>query len=110
MPRLRQLAALALALCSLLLGLVHWGADLPLSGGPLLSPLSLATAWKALWPVLGGGVVATLFGRWGDRPPRLGGMIERTDDALRQWPVAGLSLLLLSIMFGAAMLAAGGKP
>jgi hypothetical protein len=33
-------------------------------------------------------------------------MIERVDDMLRQWAAAGLSLLVLAILFGAAMLAA----
>jgi hypothetical protein len=33
-------------------------------------------------------------------------MIERVDGLLRQWPIAGLSLLVLSILFGAAMMAA----
>jgi hypothetical protein len=30
-------------------------------------------------------------------------MLEQTDDALRRWPVAGLSLLVLVIAFIAAM-------
>ena len=33
-----------------------------------------------------------------------GGMLEQTDDVLRRWPVAGLSLLMLVIAFIAAML------
>ena len=33
-------------------------------------------------------------------------MIERVDGMLRQWPAAGLSLLLLAILFGAALLTA----
>jgi hypothetical protein len=32
--------------------------------------------------------------------------IERIDDVLRQWPVAGLCMLVLAIAFAAAMLAA----
>jgi hypothetical protein len=32
-------------------------------------------------------------------------MIEWIDGWLRQWPAAGLSLLVLAILFGAAMLA-----
>jgi hypothetical protein len=32
-------------------------------------------------------------------------MIERVDGRLRQWPAAALSLLLLAILFGAAMAA-----
>jgi hypothetical protein len=30
---------------------------------------------------------------------------ERVDDLLRQWPTAGVSLLMLAILFGAAMIA-----
>jgi hypothetical protein len=30
--------------------------------------------------------------------------LERVDGVLRQWPVAGLSLLVLAIAFGAALL------
>ena len=33
----------------------------------------------------------------------LGGILERTDEVLRRWPVAGLLLLLLAIAFGALM-------
>ena len=109
-PALQQISALALAVLSLLLGLIHWSGGLALPGEPLSSPLSLETAWKALWPLLAGAGVAWLFGRWGDRPPRVGAAIEWTDDALRQWPVAGISLLLLSVMFGAAMYVARGMP
>jgi multicomponent Na+:H+ antiporter subunit D len=61
--RLREAAALALALCSLLLGLVHWGALLPVPAGALSTPAALEALWKALWPVLGGGVLAILLGR-----------------------------------------------
>ncbi len=44
-------------------------------------------------------------------PPRsatlaLAEAIERVDRMLRQWSPAGLALLVLSILFGAAMLAA----
>jgi hypothetical protein len=32
-------------------------------------------------------------------------MLERVDDTLRQWPAASLSLLAVTILLGAAMLA-----
>jgi len=35
----------------------------------------------------------------------LGGVIERVDGVLRQWPAAGLCMLVLAIAFAAAMLA-----
>ncbi|MGH7788920.1 MAG: complex I subunit 5 family protein [Candidatus Binatia bacterium] len=103
----RQLAALGLALGSLLLGLLSWDGLLPVPDGLLASPLTLGAFAKLLWPILGGVVLTLLLGRWGERAPRigLGTAVERADAVLRQWPVAGLSLLLLVIMFGAAMLA-----
>jgi formate hydrogenlyase subunit 3/multisubunit Na+/H+ antiporter MnhD subunit len=122
-PRFREGAALALALCSLALGLVDWGTYLAVPGSALSSPLSLAAFGKSVWPVLGGAALAILLGRWDDRRPRLpladgagaaidpvrratsalGGILERTDEVLRRWPVAGLSLLLLAVAFGALM-------
>jgi multicomponent Na+:H+ antiporter subunit D len=121
----QEAAALALALCSLLLGLVAWDAYLPVPHDTLLSPLSLGRFSTAFWPVLAGGVLAILLGRWRDWPRAplhghaiaiaaparrralaLGGIIERTDVIFRQWPVVGLSLLLLSTALGASVLAA----
>jgi multicomponent Na+:H+ antiporter subunit D len=121
-----EAAALALAVCSLLLGLVPWGAYLSVSAGNSSNPLSLAALAAALWPILGGAVLAILLGRWEHRMARIplrdvvaaivgpvrraaltvGGMIERIDGMLRQWPAAGLSLLTLAILFGAALLTA----
>jgi formate hydrogenlyase subunit 3/multisubunit Na+/H+ antiporter MnhD subunit len=116
----RELAALALAVASLCLGLGGWGALLPIPGGAVSAGLSLDGVTKSLWPLLGGGVLAVLLGRRGDRPPRLltlgprplrraalalAGGVVHADDVLRRWPVAGLSLLLLTILFGAAMAA-----
>jgi multicomponent Na+:H+ antiporter subunit D len=124
--RVGEAAALGLALCSLLLGLVHWEAYLSVPGGTPSNPLALKSLSAALWPVLGGALLAILLGRWGHRLARLpfgkvlvsmvvparttalalGGRIERIDGMLRQWPAAGLSLLVLAILFGAALLAA----
>jgi formate hydrogenlyase subunit 3/multisubunit Na+/H+ antiporter MnhD subunit len=114
-PRLQEAAALALALCSMLLGLAAIG-PVP------LDTLSLAPKelWSAVLLVLGGGVLALGLGHRlppvpvGDgvaimSPVRTGavavaGAIERADGVLRRWPVAGLSLLVLVIGFVAAML------
>ena len=76
--------------------------------------------WRADEPVrlrallLVGGALAIGLGL--PRPPardvaapivrplrRAGGMLERADGVLRRWPVAGLSLLALAVLFGAAM-------
>jgi multicomponent Na+:H+ antiporter subunit D len=126
-PRYQQAAALSLALCSLLLGLVHWEAFISVPPGARSRSPIIETLSTALWPVLAGGVLALLLGRWRDWPPRvplrglaegiisparraafaLGETLERIDVIFRLWPAAGLSLLLLAIGFGAAMLAAG---
>jgi len=126
MPRTLEVPALALALCSLLLGLVPWQGYLPMAPGPAASPSVLAALSSTLWPVLGGAALAILLGRWDDRLARvssgrvvaatvgstrraalaLAGTLERLDGMLRQWLAAGLALLVLAILFGAAMLAA----
>jgi formate hydrogenlyase subunit 3/multisubunit Na+/H+ antiporter MnhD subunit len=125
--RLSEAAALALAVCSLLLGLVPWEKYLPFARGTLSSPLALSAFLKTLWPIVGGAALAILLGRWGDRlslipfgkapgaavgrarsmARAVGDVVERIDDTLRQWPAASLSLLLLAAVFGAAMLAGG---
>jgi formate hydrogenlyase subunit 3/multisubunit Na+/H+ antiporter MnhD subunit len=118
-PRLSQAAALALALCSLLLGLAHWDEFLPVQQDMPLNPLALDTFLKALWPVLAGAAVAMLLGRWGHPAPfgrvlarlgtarragtTFGQRIDEVDGALRQWPVATLSLLVVAILLGAAL-------
>lgn len=117
--RLGQAAALALALCSLLLGLAAVG-QIPVD--TLSDPLAPAELRSTLMLVLGGGALAVGLGHRlppvpvGNaviaivRPARratvaVGGMLARADGVLRQWPVAGLSLLALAIAFGAAIVA-----
>jgi formate hydrogenlyase subunit 3/multisubunit Na+/H+ antiporter MnhD subunit len=111
-PRSQEIAALALALCSFALALAAvYG---PVSGELLGNPLAPKELIATLVTVAGGCVVAILFAR--DIPPLIpagnpiraamlavGGAFERTDTALRQWAVAGLSLLVLAFLFGAAM-------
>jgi NADH:ubiquinone oxidoreductase subunit 5 (subunit L)/multisubunit Na+/H+ antiporter MnhA subunit len=121
----QEVAALVLALCSLLLGLVPWETYLsvPLHASP--NSFSLATLTKLLWPILGGAVLAMLLGRWGSRtaPMPLGKslvtvldlirryalafskMFELVDAVFQRWAAATLSLLIAAILFGAAMLA-----
>ena len=125
-PRTQEAAALALAVCSLLLGLFPWEIYLPVPDGTPTTRVDLPTLFKTLWPIIAGGVLAILLGHWGDRPGRapfgkfvvaivdparraalaLGGLIERLDGVLRLWTAAGLSMLALVVLFGAAMLAA----
>jgi len=123
--RVQEVAALVLALCSLLLGLVPWERYLsvPLHASPNL--LSFATLTKLIWPILGGAVVAVLLGRWSGRTAQMplgkslvivvdpirrralafSKMIEMVDDIFQQWAVATVLLLIVAILFGAAMLA-----
>jgi multicomponent Na+:H+ antiporter subunit D len=116
--RMGEAAALALALCSLLLGLAPWHPYLPVTHGVTPTP-TLQALWSSVWPVLGGTALAILLGRWDDPSPRifatigatwraaliLSSGIERSDGVLRQWPAAGLCMLVLAIAFAAAMLA-----
>jgi formate hydrogenlyase subunit 3/multisubunit Na+/H+ antiporter MnhD subunit len=116
--RMAEGAALALALCSLLLGFVADGA---ISLDALSSALTLSDLWSAILLVVGGGALAAALGHRlpplavGDavvalgRPLRramlaAGGMLAWTDGMLRQWPVAGLALIAVAIAFGAAIL------
>jgi multicomponent Na+:H+ antiporter subunit D len=123
-PRIREVAALALALCSLLLGVVPWEAYLSIPHGVASDELGLGALSKALLPILGGAAVAILLGRW-ERPPgrlsrwkalmvvvgpvrraglALSAIVEGCDNFLRQWPTACISLLTLAALFGASML------
>jgi len=121
--RAAEAAALVLALCSMLLGLIPWSSYLPAVTAS--SVPALATLSSALWLILGGAALAILLGQWGGVLARLpagkllgasigpirivalaiGRAIERLDAMLRQWPVAGISLVLLTILFGVAMVA-----
>jgi multicomponent Na+:H+ antiporter subunit D len=123
--RIQEASAAALALCSLLLGLAPWQAYLPVPDGTAPSTPALEALSASLWPLLGGAAVAILLGRKGDRlvriplrqvvaatvgPARRAALalsrpIERIDNMLRQWPAAGLSLLALAVLLGAALLA-----
>lgn len=125
-PRIREAAALALGLCSLLLGLAPWKWYLSVPSGTPSKSLAVTTVLTSLWTIVGGGVLAILLGRWGHQlanmrfakllvvivgPLRhtalaLGRMIVRIDGMLRQWPAAAFSLMILAILFGTALLAA----
>jgi multicomponent Na+:H+ antiporter subunit A len=103
---------------------VPWVLYLTIPMGSLTEALAPKALWYALWPVLAGAVLAVGLARWGVRLPRVpegdvavaldcathaaagwSVAVERADTALRRWPAAGLSLLLLAILFGVAMLA-----
>jgi hypothetical protein len=112
-----------LALCSLFLGLVPWGNYLPLPQRPLANPLSLNALLGSVWASLGGVVLAILLGRWDPwlnrlpfardlfaplRPARRVGLAlskitAEFDARLGQWPVAGICLLVVLLVFGLAL-------
>lgn len=119
--RLAELAALALALCSLLLGVAVAYAGLPDALAGAFSPEELGSA--ALL-ILGGAVLAVglalqlppvlrgeALGALGRALRRAAGsgatMILRADSVLRQWSVAGLWVIVLAAAFGGAMVARG---
>ena len=122
--RLGEMAALALAVCSLLLGLVDWSGLLSAPRDLLPGAISAAEIAKMLWPMLGGGVLALLLARSPYRARRhsvagaavaaiepfrraaiaVAALLMRADGALRQWTPAGLALLVLTVLFGLAML------
>jgi multicomponent Na+:H+ antiporter subunit D len=117
--RIAQAAALALAVCSLLLACAALG---PVPRSLVKNPLALAELAPMLLTVLGGGALA--FG-FGFRPPRIpvgdaaaatgeqvrratlavGGAFERADGVLRRWPVASTALLLVAALFGWTLVA-----
>ena len=120
-PRSQEAAALALALCSLLLGLFPWGEYLAMPSPP--NPFTLKALSTVVWTILAGSVLAIFMARWEhplERLPRVGGfflwaspirrvalglakMFERIDTITAQWPAAGISLLALAALFGVAL-------
>jgi hypothetical protein len=100
----RELAALALAMCSLFLGLFNWEPYLSVPDGIMSNPFGLKAFSNTLWPILGGAVLALMLGRWDGTPLEkivvtrvsevrrmalvLGGAVERIDSMLRQRPQA----------------------
>ena len=102
--------------------IMPWTLFLAIPNGILPDPLALATVWKALWPVVLGTALAIALWRagWLQRIPHgqiaaaenraaevavaYGRTVERMDSALRSWPVAGMSLLILVLALGAAVI------
>lgn len=131
-PPARQLVALALAFCSLLLTFVAFNAldilqigraELPAVLGldDLFAPSALA---KAFVPAIVGGLLAVGMLRQQDRAGRQEelkdaslvlpamaasarpGPFDRLDRTLGRWPVGSASMLFLALALGAAMIAA----
>jgi len=116
-PGALAFAWLALAAASLV---APWALYLALPLGSLPQALAPAELWKTLWPVVLGIALAFALARAhlprvpsGDLGALLGGAsraaaasgahVERFDTLLRQWPVAGISLLALCLVFWAAL-------
>jgi formate hydrogenlyase subunit 3/multisubunit Na+/H+ antiporter MnhD subunit len=118
--RLQAGAALALAICSLALGIVAATVF------PDFQPDALSKSLSGvMWPIFGGAVLAILMGRWGNQLTRLrfgkmlvatiqparraallaSKIVELVEGKLKEWPVAGISLLLVAILFGVALMA-----
>jgi formate hydrogenlyase subunit 3/multisubunit Na+/H+ antiporter MnhD subunit len=112
----RAWSCAALAVAALL---VPW-LLLPVVGSAA-EALEPAKLWDAVWPMLMGGVVAAGVWAAGDKLPRipagdiviaeeaafraslsLGPMFERADRGLREWPAAGLALLMVALALVAA--------
>jgi formate hydrogenlyase subunit 3/multisubunit Na+/H+ antiporter MnhD subunit len=112
--RLWSWAALAVAAL-----LVPW-LMFPVVGSPA-EAFAPAKLWDAIWPMLIGAAVAAGVWAAGDRLPRipagdivvaeeaafraslsLGSAFERADRGLREWPAAGLALLMVALALAAA--------
>ncbi|HEV3493039.1 MAG TPA: proton-conducting transporter membrane subunit [Reyranella sp.] len=95
----------------------------PFAGGAVADALTANALFDALWPVLMGTALAFALRRWGSQLPHVpagdvvgaaerafrasylvGAASERADGQLRQWPAAGLSLLAIAVVLGAAAL------
>ncbi|MCG6985294.1 MAG: NADH-quinone oxidoreductase subunit J [Thiocapsa sp.] len=120
--RAQELVALALALGSLLLGLLPAQVFELISVGRVPPPEPIATAWAGafhwgslaagLLPLLVVAVLVLAFGPWGGRrrpgplgwpavgAAGLGSAVGWLDARLRCWPVAGFSLLALVLTLG----------
>ena len=112
---------LAIAFCAVAL---PWALYPGIAGASLHEAFAPKELWAALWPVIIGGLLAIGLRRWVHLLPRIpagdvlvlgngatraargvGAAIEGIDRPLRQWPVAGLLFMVLTIVLAATMLA-----
>jgi formate hydrogenlyase subunit 3/multisubunit Na+/H+ antiporter MnhD subunit len=125
-PRSSGFAALALALCSLLLGLLPWEPYLPTTYTVESKLFGVEALVKLLVTVFGGAALAILLSPWPHplafsaagktimhliAPLRrtcigLGSLVETGDGVLRQWSTASISLLLVALLLAALMFVA----
>jgi formate hydrogenlyase subunit 3/multisubunit Na+/H+ antiporter MnhD subunit len=102
--------------------IVPWAVFASVSNYALTDALQLDALWAASWPILLGATLALIKTRFISRIPTVpegdvivvlekvaplvmcvGSSIDRTDEALRRWPVASVGLLSLAIAFGAVL-------
>jgi formate hydrogenlyase subunit 3/multisubunit Na+/H+ antiporter MnhD subunit len=103
---------------------VPWAIYLTVMDGSIADVVARATLWSAFWPCLLGGVPAIGLRRVGGRLPRvpdgdiagvvvagatrfaraMGVLLDRLDEVLRQWPVAGVALVGVAVVLTALML------
>ena len=103
---------------------VPWLLYPRIAGGTLHDALAPKELWAAFWPVLIGGFLTVGLRRWWHLLPRipagdvlvfgkpatyaannLGAAMESIDWHLRQWPVAGVVLLVVTIILAGTVLA-----
>ena len=104
---------------------VPWGLY-PTLGFSLSDALSPKILLETLWPVLAGlalalglvwltgdrapelppGDILALASRAAPIPRRIGDVVEGIEARLREWSIAGAMLLILAVLFGAALFAA----
>jgi len=104
--RVAQSAALALAVCSMLLACAALG---PLPRSLISNPLAPSEIVSLLLTVGGGGLLAFVFGTRPSRVPiadAIGGAFTGADGVLRRWPVAGIALLVVATLFGWTLVSA----
>jgi multicomponent Na+:H+ antiporter subunit A len=120
-PARLALPWLAMALACVV---VPWAIYLTVMDGLIADAVAPATLWSAFWPCLLGGALAIGLRRLGGRLPRvpdgdiadvvaagatrfarvIGLTLERLDEVLRQWPVAGVALVGLAVVLTAVLL------
>ncbi len=102
---------------------IPWTLYREISGEPLSDALAPKVMWAALWPILIGGLLAIALRRWEHLLPRipegdvlaadefavrgtlnLGAAMERIERYLRQWPVAGMLFLALTVILAGILL------
>lgn len=121
-PRGSGLAALALALCSLFLGLLPWEPYLPIPYALESKLFGVEAFVKLLATVLGGVALAILLSPWSHPLARkdlktvrgpfrraclgFGSLVERGDHVLRQWPAAGICMLAVTLLLAASIFGA----